>query len=318
MPTEEELLQGICQRVSQVRLEYAGVRGKSRFARELGLAPSTYDYYEASRIPPVDVLVRISEVVGVDLGWLLTGRKSADGLDINNPIVQRAARLLGEQPSSAGPLAAFLQILEGISAFPPKHVDSHWPDDSTPECDVVKSARRGWIPILGRSAAGISHFWADDEQAADLTTLGDLIEKHIAEVRNDRISTVCTASANDGSQAVEIITLRRPAAPGGAVEFIACPSLCGRYPDAFALRIDGDSMSPEIFNGDIVVLSPSMPAESGEPAVVQLAGAIGVTCKIYHPCGDMLHMVAVNEKYAPAIVKMADVNWALKILARIR
>ncbi|HPS52092.1 MAG TPA: S24 family peptidase [Phycisphaerae bacterium] len=315
--------------MSQIRLEYAGPRGKSRFAKQLGLSPSTYDYYEASRVPPVDVLIRISEVAGVDLGWLLTGRKSADGLDVNNPIVQRAARLLREQPSSARPLAAFLEILEGIKAFPPKEnsVDDVGQGNLAAEnvafgaVGKVASAgggRRGWIPILGRSAAGISHFWADDEQVADIVTLGDLIEKHVGEVRDEKIAAVSRASSGDVQQGVQIITLDRPDVPGGAVEFIASEAICRKYPDAFALRIDGDSMSPEIFHGDIVVLSPSVRAVVGEPAVIQLAGAIGVTCKIYHPADDGLHMVAANADYKPTIVPMASVNWALKVLAKIR
>jgi len=322
LPTEEELLTGICERVAQIRLEYAGVRGKSRFARQLGLSPSTYDYYEASRVPPVDVLVRVSEVAGVDLGWLLTGRKAADGLDIDNPIVQRAARLLGEHPSSAGPLAAFLEILEGVKAFPPKNISNEVKTvegaADSKSSKLGEIGRRGWIPILGRSAAGISHFWADEEQAADITTLGDIIEKHIEQVRDEKVSAVSPANSEDASQVVQVITLDRPEISGGAVEFITCEQLCRKYPDAFALRIDGDSMSPEISHGDIVVMSPSVLAVAGQPAVVQLADAIGVTCKLYHPAGDKLHLVALNNRYEPAIVDMSDVNWALKILARIR
>lgn len=327
-PTEEEFFKGICERVAQIRLEYAGPRGKSRFAKELGLSPSTYDYYEASRVPPVDVLLRISELAGVDLGWLLTGRKAADGLDLDNPIVQRAARLLREYPSSAGPLVAFLEILEGVKAFPPKSVCESQSADAVEEkksaTNVLSpgvagaSVRRGWIPILGRSAAGISHFWADAEQVGDLTTLGDLIEKHVALVRDDKISAVLPASLADVSQTVQIITLDRPEIPGGSVEFVACDSLCCKYPDAFALWIDGDSMSPHILHGDIVLLSPSVAAVAGEAAILQLESAIGVTCKLYHPSGDALHLVAANEKYPPAIVKKSRVNWALKVLARIR
>ena len=54
-----------------------------------------------------------------------------------------------------------------------------------------------------------------------------------------------------------------------------------KYDVVFAVRIDGASMAPEILHGDVVILSPSCPAEQGKPAVVQLADKIGVTCKLF-------------------------------------
>ena len=42
----------IIERIKLLRQQYAGVRGKSEFARSLGISPSTYSYYENNRIPP--------------------------------------------------------------------------------------------------------------------------------------------------------------------------------------------------------------------------------------------------------------------------
>ena len=57
----------ICRRIARLRVEAVGPRGKSAFARQLGLSPSTYDYYEGARVPPASVLVKISELTGADL-----------------------------------------------------------------------------------------------------------------------------------------------------------------------------------------------------------------------------------------------------------
>ena len=43
------------------------------------MSPSTYNYYERGRIPPMTTLVKISESAGVDLRWLLTGQAPSAG-----------------------------------------------------------------------------------------------------------------------------------------------------------------------------------------------------------------------------------------------
>ena len=116
---------------------------------------------------------------------------------------------------------------------------------------------------------------------------------------------------------VQLVTLRAPGAEGPA-EFVASEPLKRRHADAFALRIDGDSMAPELRHGDVVVLSPSAEAAEGRPAVVQLADQIGVTCKLYRRAGQTVHLVPVNEQYAVQTFPAERVIWALRVLARVR
>lgn len=63
----------ICERLRLVRVQVCGRRGQSRFAFLLGLSPSTYNYYEKKRIPPVEVLDLAAKVTGVPLMWLIRG-----------------------------------------------------------------------------------------------------------------------------------------------------------------------------------------------------------------------------------------------------
>jgi DNA-binding XRE family transcriptional regulator len=63
----------ICERLKQVRIQVCGPRGQSHFAALLNLSPSTYNYYEKGRIPPVDVLDRAARVTGAPLMWLIRG-----------------------------------------------------------------------------------------------------------------------------------------------------------------------------------------------------------------------------------------------------
>ncbi|KKK80252.1 hypothetical protein LCGC14_2825360, partial [marine sediment metagenome] len=203
---------------------------------------------------------------------------------------------------------------------------------SAPDPDPARTTagRKTWIPILGRSAAGVSHFWCETEngQTKGLTTLMDLIERHAGGDENswvfqssstvmEEASGVATGRKTARKETVQIITLREPITwgkpgDGGVVEFVASEGLKMEYPDAFAVRIDGESMSPEIRHGNLVVLSTSQVAVPGRAAVVQLAGAIGVTCKLYHPTARGAHLVPINEQFPPSVVESDDIQWALQ------
>ena len=55
----------ICDRLQAVRVRHYGERGRSKLCRELGITPSTYALYEVSRIPPVELLIRVAQLTGV-------------------------------------------------------------------------------------------------------------------------------------------------------------------------------------------------------------------------------------------------------------
>ncbi len=66
----------VIERIKGLRCRFSGLRGKSEFAKALGISPSTYNYYEQKRIPPVETLLKISQITGADLHWILTGQCS--------------------------------------------------------------------------------------------------------------------------------------------------------------------------------------------------------------------------------------------------
>ena len=71
----------ICERLKQVRVQVCGPRGQSHFAALLQLSPSTYNYYEKGRVPPVDVLDRAAHVTGAPLLWLIRGEPAEFALE---------------------------------------------------------------------------------------------------------------------------------------------------------------------------------------------------------------------------------------------
>ena len=101
------------------------------------------------------------------------------------------------------------------------------------------------------------------------------------------------------------------------VEFVECQEISDLFADSFALRVDGDSMSPRINDGDIVILSPSVPAAQGQIAVARVANQIGVTCKLIRSTDRAVHLIPINERYETKVVAKKDLLWALAVLCHI-
>ncbi len=326
----ESSVSAICRPIAQLRRELEGPRGKSAFARRLDLSPSTYDYYENGRVPPADVLVRIADTCGVDLRWLLTGESArSDQLPADHPALQRASRLLADRPHAGQALAAFVEILIEAGKFPrkigkseqvPAGADS--PDDppgqDRADASGYRTPQASWIPILGRSAAGVPAFWADGGDGDGTATIGQMIARFAGRAPDRQKHHPVSGQGELGQLDVQYILVPPAATDEVPVEFVACQDCKQRFPDSFALRIDGDSMSPEIEHGDLVLASPSAPAVDGRAAIVQLSGQIGVTCKLFRRDGETVHLVAINEQVAPVTVPAETVEWALRVLARVK
>jgi len=257
--------------------------------------------------------VKIADLAGIDLRWLLTGESATAPVPVDHPVLQRAAQMLRDCPEAAQPLAAFLDLLAESLKFP--HPSSKPADlPQTPESSPADAPDLR-IPVLGRSAAGVPQFWSPGDQTSGLKTLAELLARMSKQAPRRRMPALLTS--DDAQGAVGVVTLDQPDSQD-VVEYIAAHGVKARYRDAFAVRIDGDSMSPEIRHGDLVILSPAEPAADGRPAVIQLKQQIGVTCKLFRREGGLVHLVPINEQFSPTVVPVDQVVWTMRVLARVR
>ena len=309
----------IIERVKLLRGQYAGNRGKSKFARTLGISASTYSYYENNRLPPIEIMLKICEVTGADLEWLLKGRSTEKKFAFgrNSELLQKMDNLFTNNPDLTEAVLAFIELLSQKKGIEGEFHASVLP--SRPD-------RPGWIPVLGRTAAGIVHFWDQTflpEPQQAITELDELVRKHIGK---EILGSV------DGTVSIDLQA--RPLVDGvkkqqanliqvcgqgqeQIVEFIQCQEVHKLFPDSFALHLDGDSMSPRINDGDIVILSPSVPAAQGQIGVARVANQIGVTCKLIRTAQRDVHLIPINERYETKVVNKKDLLWALAVLCHV-
>lgn len=94
---------------------------------------------------------------------------------------------------------------------------------------------------------------------------------------------------------------------GIADDYVRCPDL--HDPNAFAVRVVGDSMEPKFREGDIVIFSPSSEVRNGDDCFVRFASPHETTFKrAFFEEDDKIRLQPRNEKYSPIIVEGKRIN----------
>jgi len=112
--------------------------------------------------------------------------------------------------------------------------------------------------------------------------------------------------------------------PGGVPNLIFHPDHVERYitvddvrdANAFALEVRGNSMSPRIENGDIIVVSPKLEVRSGDICVVRVQDED--TVKRVKIEDQFIHLIPLNPEYEPMAVRKRDVTFMWKVIKVIK
>lgn len=102
---------------------------------------------------------------------------------------------------------------------------------------------------------------------------------------------------------------------GVADDYVRCPDL--HDPNAFAVRVVGDSMEPKYREGDIVIFSPAAEVHSGDDCFVRFATPHETTFKraFFEP-DDKIRLQPRNDKYSPATVEGKRINGLYRAIIR--
>lgn len=84
------------------------------------------------------------------------------------------------------------------------------------------------------------------------------------------------------------------------------PSLVSCSPQAFVLRVQGNSMEPRFHEGDLIFLEPNRQAVSGQFVAVKLGGARDVTFRQLIIEEGQRYLMALNPDWPERIIRMED------------
>lgn len=306
----------VCQRLRYLRELHYGERGRSSFAKALGLGPSTYGHYELDRSPPVDILIRAARLTGTRLEWIITGEGERRER-VTNPVTSLADRLSGRLRdilTSRPDLAHFVEnLVELLERMQREATES----PGTTHSISPKTPLAELIPIIGSTSAGTARYWSEysnpGEGASADQQLASLLARSVAQ------STRCRGELRGNSieGVVALVQLSHPD-ESGFLEFLSAPHVKALFPNSVAWRIDGDSMSPRYLDGDIVVTTTDQIAVNGEPAVIKQRDQIGVNCKIYREEEEDVVLIPVNERTEAQRIPKFKVEWAQRVICSVR
>lgn len=120
------------------------------------------------------------------------------------------------------------------------------------------------------------------------------------------------------------IPVRSMAQAGAGIDYDELPlswqeTVATNCPDeqAFAVEINGDSMEPKFYKGDIVVLMPSQKPCNNTLVVARLANE-GVVFKVFSSRGNEITLTSYNQIHRPIIVDESSVHWVFPVWQVIR
>ncbi len=106
--------------------------------------------------------------------------------------------------------------------------------------------------------------------------------------------------------------------PRHADSYVGCPDLDD--PDAFAARVQGDSMSPKYSEGDIVIFSPAAAPRDGDDCFVRFEDGHTTFKRAFFEQDEagtgVIRLQPRNEKYRPQVVPAEQVSGLYKAVYR--
>ncbi len=94
---------------------------------------------------------------------------------------------------------------------------------------------------------------------------------------------------------------------GIADDYVRCPDV--HDPNAFAVRVVGDSMEPRFREGDIVIFSPAAEVHNGDDCFIRFSMPHETTFKrVFFEPDNKVRLQPRNEKYSPIIIEGSRIN----------
>ncbi len=203
------------------------------------------------------------------------------------------------------PSDKMLRQLEEALEFPPGTLRraanlDRTPTDVRQQFEAYEAENQRWRKLV----QDLKDKKVKSSELNDLLSKGQLeIDKNISKSEPGRLIPIINRVA--AGYPVDFDDLQYPA--GFADDYVRCPDIDD--PQAFAVRVIGDSMEPKFSQDDIVIFSPAIEVRSGDDCFVRLATPHETTFKrVFFESNEMVRLQPRNENYAPLIIEGSRIN----------
>jgi repressor LexA len=102
---------------------------------------------------------------------------------------------------------------------------------------------------------------------------------------------------------------------GVADDYVRCPDL--HDPNAFAVRVVGDSMEPKFREGDIVIFSPAADVNNGDDCFIRFETPHETTFKrVFFESKNKIRLQPRNQEYSPTVVEGKRINGVYRAIIK--
>ncbi len=298
----------LARRIRELRRRHFGARGKARLAELLGLNLADYERFERGTLPPGEMLVKICEITGEDLQWLLTGVAGRGTVVISGTrkrhqdLLTRLARMLDDQPELAAPIEAFVDLL---GATPRR---SERPELPAPQVDtLIPIYHPEELPEVISDPDGPSGFRALAPLAANLAR-SPVYKSELSE----------PAVAYDQRAARPVQTVMVAAEEGIDPRRCLCSAeLVQGMPGMLGMEIVDEIMVPMFRPGEAALLVPGAEPRVGKPVVVRVEQEQAARCRIWLGHDDESASLGRLCDDEVERVVLTRIRWAAEVLYRL-
>lgn len=301
----------LAERIRQLRRRHFGPRGKDEFARQLGIRLDEYEGFERGKLPPGELMVRMCELTGEDLQWLLTGVAGRGTVVISGTrnrhqnLLTQIARALDAQPRLAAPLEAFLDLL--LRSEPTQR-------ESAPGLPAL--APDDLIPVFGPGQ------WPDElpdpDDPGGCRALARIsLEQPLTAIEQAHARLAEPAMEYDPAAFRSVRLLAAPDAAGRHRRFVQSREVARCFPAVFGVALDDEVMQPMFAPGDVLVTAAGAEPAVGRPALCKFADHADDRCRIWLGEDDQhVHLGRVSDGQEEQMPR-AQLRWSREVLYRV-
>jgi|GEM_PF-1348468 len=301
----------LAKRIRELRRRHFGARGKDEFARQLGMTRDEYDKFEDNRLPPGELMVRMCEITGEDLQWLLTGVSSRGAVVISGArrrhqnLLTRIASSLDADPKLAGPLEAFFDLLTQGGELRPRT------DDALP------SPNAGALLPVFKQNEWPATLPEPDDSGGGMPLTPILAEQALAcsERQPARLSEPTLEPDVATARQINLITM--PDNTGQARLFIESRNIARGLPASFGVVMADDTMAPMFAMNDVLVVATGGGPLLGGPALCKFERSEDDRCRIWLGQDENTIQLARVSDGENEQMPRAQLRWALEVLYRV-